>query len=134
MKTYTITVNGIAYHVTVEEGTRSAASIPVVPTSPVIQAAATPVVAPAPAQAPTPVAETASGAKGSKTVEAPMPGKIISVSAKVGQTVKKGEVLLILEAMKMENEITATEDGTIASIEVTAGNSVNPGQTLVTLN
>lgn len=132
MKTYTITVNGTAYHVTVEEGTTSATSIPVVPVTPVVPAA--PVVAPTPVPAPAAAPVSVSGEKGSKTVDAPMPGKIISLSAKVGQVVKKGDVLLILEAMKMENEITATEDGTIASFEVSAGDSVNPGQVLVTLN
>ena len=132
MKTYTITVNGTAYHVTVEEGATSLASTPVIPVTPVVQAATAPVVVATPP--PAPVERPVSGEKGSKTVEAPMPGKIISIAAKVGQTVKKGEVLLILEAMKMENEITATEDGIIASIEVSAGNSVNPGQILVTLN
>lgn len=131
MKTYTITVNGVAYHVTVEEGTTNVASTPalVAPVVPVAAPVAAPAVAPVVA-----AATQTSSLKGSKTVEAPMPGKIISVSAKIGQVVKKGDVLLVLEAMKMENEITATEDGTIASIEVSAGNSVNPGQVLVTLD
>jgi biotin carboxyl carrier protein len=63
-----------------------------------------------------------------------MPGKILSLKANVGQVIKKGEVILILEAMKMENEIVASEDGTIASINVTAGQSVEAGDLLATLN
>jgi biotin carboxyl carrier protein len=63
-----------------------------------------------------------------------MPGKILSVKASVGQTVKKGDVLLILEAMKMENEVVAPEDGTVASIDVAVGDSVEAGAVLATLN
>ena len=63
-----------------------------------------------------------------------MPGKILGVKASVGQAVKKGEVLLILEAMKMENEIVAPSDGTVASINVSVGDSVEAGATLATLN
>ena len=63
-----------------------------------------------------------------------MPGKILAVKANVGQAVKKGDVVLILEAMKMENEVVAPEDGTIASIDVTVGAAVESGDTLATLN
>lgn len=63
-----------------------------------------------------------------------MPGKILGVKASVGQAVKRGQVLVILEAMKMENEIVAPEDGTVASINVSTGDSVEPGATLATLN
>jgi biotin carboxyl carrier protein len=63
-----------------------------------------------------------------------MPGKILSLKASVGQAIKKGEVILILEAMKMENEIVATDDGTIASINVTAGQSVESGDLLATID
>ncbi len=63
-----------------------------------------------------------------------MPGKILSLKANVGQAVKKGDVILILEAMKMENEIVAPEDGTVASINVSAGQSVEAGDLLATLN
>jgi biotin carboxyl carrier protein len=63
-----------------------------------------------------------------------MPGKILSVKASVGQAVKKGDVVLILEAMKMENEVVAPEDGTIASIDVAVGAAVEAGDTLATLN
>ena len=63
-----------------------------------------------------------------------MPGKILAVKANVGDSVKKGQVILILEAMKMENEVVAPEDGTIASIDVTVGAMVESGDTLATLN
>ena len=117
MKNYRITVNGTTYDVAVEE--TGASSAP----------AAAPVAAPAPAAAP-----AASGSEGSIVVSAPMPGKILGVKAEVGKAVKKGEVLLILEAMKMENEIVAPEDGTVASINVSTGSQVEPGDTLATLN
>ena len=123
MKTYTITVNGTVYSVTVEEGASTGAA-PV--------AAAPVVAAPAPA-APAPAAAPA-GAQGSVTVNAPMPGKILGVKASVGQAVKKGDVVVVLEAMKMENEIVAPQDGTIASINVAVGDSVDSGAVLATLN
>ena len=63
-----------------------------------------------------------------------MPGKILAVKASVGQAVKKGDVVLVLEAMKMENEVVAPEDGTIASIDVAVGAAVEAGDTLATLN
>lgn len=134
MKYYTITVNGNTYNVSVEEGISAApAQAPV---------AAPVVAAPKAAPAPTPAAEkpaaapapAATGSVGSVKVNAPMPGKIISTKASVGQAIKKGEVILILEAMKMENEIVAPQDGTIASINVTAGQTVEAGSLLATLN
>ena len=121
MKNYRITVNGTAYDVAVEElGAGAVAAAP---------AAAAPVAAPVAAPAP-----AASGAAGSITVASPMPGKILAVKANVGQAVKRGEVVMILEAMKMENEITAPEDGTIASINVAVGDSVESGGTLAPFN
>jgi pyruvate dehydrogenase E2 component (dihydrolipoamide acetyltransferase) len=74
------------------------------------------------------------GAAGSVQVTAPMPGKVVAVKASVGQAVKKGEVVLVLEAMKMENDIVAPEDGTIASINVANGDAVESGAVLATLN
>ena len=115
MKNYTITVNGNVYDVTVEEGAAGAATS-----------------APK-AAAPKAAAPTAAG-QGSVKVNSPMPGKILSVKTSVGQAVKKGEVLMILEAMKMENEVVAPEDGTVASIDVAAGDSVEAGVVLATLN
>ena len=63
-----------------------------------------------------------------------MPGKILGIKANVGQAVKRGEVVIILEAMKMENEIVAPSDGTVASINVAVGDSVESGATLITMN
>lgn len=122
MKNYRITVNVTSYDVSVEELSGGAAPV-----------AAAPVAAPAPAAAPAAPAPAAGGA-GSVKVSSPMPGKILAVKANVGDSVKKGQVILILEAMKMENEVVAPEDGTIASIDVTVGASVESGDTLATLN
>ena len=89
----------------------------------------------APAAAPAPkAAPAASGAQGSIKVEAPMPGKILAVKKNAGEAVKSGEAILILEAMKMENEIVAPQDGTIASINVSVGDAVESGATLATLD
>lgn len=128
MKTYTITVNGNVYDVTVEEGSAPAAAAPVAKT-----AAPAPKAAPAAAPAPAPKAAPA-GAQGGVKVNSPMPGKILGVKANPGQAVKKGQVILILEAMKMENEVVAPNDGTIASINVSVGDMVESGDVLATLN
>ena len=122
MKTYTITVNGNVYDVTVEEGSGVAAA-PV----------ATPTAAKAPTKKAAPKAAPA-GAQGGVKVNAPMPGKILGIKASAGQAVKKGQVLLVLEAMKMENEIVAPQDGTVASINVTVGEQVEAGAVIATLN
>ena len=122
MKNYTITVNGVAYEVTVEEGTTGAATAP----------AAAPKAAPKAAPA-APKAAAPAAAAGAVKVNAPMPGKVLSVKANAGQAVKKGEVILILEAMKMENEIVAPQDGTVAST-VAAGTTVEAVDVLATLN
>ena len=128
MKNYTITVNGNVYEVTVEEGFTGAASAPkAAAPAPKAAPAAAPKAAPAPAAAP-------AGAAGAVAVTATMPGKILGVKASAGQAVKRGQVLLILEAMKMENEIVAPQDGTVATINVAVGDSVDPGATLATLN
>ncbi len=124
MKNYTITVNGNVYEVSVEEG---------VATAPVAAPVATPKTAPkaAPkASAPKATAST----QGSVKVTSPMPGKILDVKASVGQAVKRGQVLMVLEAMKMENEIVAPNDGTVASINVAVGSTVEAGDALATLN
>lgn len=141
MKNYTITVNGNVYEVTVEEGftgkASSSAARPAAPAAaPAAPAPAPAPAAPAPAPAPAAVAPApaAAPAAGSITVSAPMPGKILGVKTSVGAAVKKGQVILILEAMKMENEIVAPEDGTVASVNVSVGEMVEPGATLATLN
>lgn len=122
MKTYTITVNGTAYDVTVEETAGGAAPAPAAKAAP-----AAPAAAPAPAKA-------AGGAAGSVEINAPMPGKILDVKAQPGASVSRGDVVLILEAMKMENEVVAPQDGTIASINVNVGDMVEPGAVLATMN
>ena len=121
MKNYTITVNGTPYNVTVEEGASSAP----------VQAAP---VAAAPAPAPAPAAAPAPASAGSVKVEAPMPGTILDIKVAVGATVSNGQVLCVLEAMKMENDIVAPQDGTVASISVNKGDSVEAGQVIITLN
>ena len=127
MKNYRITVNGTSYDVTVEELAGGTAAP--------VAAAPAPVAVSAPAAAPAPAAPAdPAGGAGSIKVSSPMPGKILAVKANVGDSVKKGQVILILEAMKMENEVVAPEDGTIASIDVTVGASVESGDTLATLN
>ena len=126
MKNYTITVNGNVYDVTVEEtGSTSGAAAP--------RRAAAPAAPAAAPKAAAPKAAAPAGA-GAVKITAPMPGKIVAVKANAGAAVKKGQVILILEAMKMENEVVAPEDGTIASIDVTVGASVESGDTLATLN
>lgn len=122
MKNYRITVNGTAYDVAVEE--LGAGAVP----------AAAPKAVSAPVAAPVPAAPKASGSEGSVKVESPMPGKILNVKASVGASVKRGDVILILEAMKMENEVVAPSDGTVASISVSAGDTVEAGDVLATLN
>ena len=128
MKNYRITVNGTAYDVAVEElGQGAVAAAPVA-------AAPAPAAAPVAAAPAAPAAPKASGTEGSVKVTAPMTGKILGVKASVGQAVKKGDVIIVLEAMKMENEVVAPEDGTVASINVSEGASVESGDVLATLN
>ena len=122
MKNYTITVNGNVYDVTVEEtgSTSAPAAAP--------RRAAAPVAAPAAPKA------AASGAAGSVKIEAGAAGKGFKIEAKPGQAVKKGDTILILEIMKMETPVVAPQDGTVASIEVSVGDSVESGALLATLN
>ena len=125
MKRYNITVNGNSYEVVVEEVTGGEVSAPV----------AAPVAAAAPKAAPAPKKTApAAGAKGGVPVTAPMPGNILAVKVSVGQSVKKGETICVLEAMKMENDIPAPQDGVIASINVQKGASVGANDVLATLN
>ena len=94
-----------------------------------------PVLFPAAKAAPAaPKAAAPAGAAGSVKVSAPMPGKILAVKATVGQAVKKGETILVFEAMKMENSVVAPEDGTVASISVSVGDSFEAGAVIATLN
>ena len=117
MKAYKVTVNGNVYEITLEVIDKADIKTP-----------AAPVAAPAPAAAP-----AAPAAAGATTITAPMPGTILKVNVANGQAVKKGDVLMVLEAMKMENEIMAPADGTVSSVNVNAGASVEAGTTLCTL-
>ncbi len=126
MKKYNITVNGTTYEVVVEEAGSSASA-------PVYTAPVAPVATAAPAAAPAaPKAPVTGG--GANKVTAPMPGTILDVKVSVGQAVKKGDVICVLEAMKMENDIPAPCDGTVASVNVQKGASVAANDVLVTLN
>ena len=124
MKNYTITVNGNVYDVVVEEGATSGAPVVAAPAAP----KAAPKAAPAPAAAP------AAGAAGSIKIEAGAAGKVFKIEANVGQAVKKGDAVVIVEAMKMEIPVVAPEDGTVASINVAVGDAVEAGALLATLN
>ena len=123
MRRFNINVNGKGYDVQVEELAAGAA-----PMAPVAMAPAP--VAAAPAAAPV-AAPTPAGA-GTK-VEAPMPGTIVDVKANVGDTVKSGQPIVVLEAMKMENDIVAPIDGTITSITVKKGDAVNSNDVIATI-
>jgi glutaconyl-CoA/methylmalonyl-CoA decarboxylase subunit gamma len=131
MKQYNITVNGTAYAVEVEElgGT----------TAPKAAPAAAPVAAPAPAAAPAaakpaaPAAPAAAPSAGATVIKAPIPGTVLDIRVTPGQAVKSGEILLILEAMKMENEIMAPVDGTIDVITTSKGSAVNAGDLMLTI-
>jgi biotin carboxyl carrier protein len=125
MKNYTITVNGSVYDVVVEEGQTSGAPKAAAPAAP----RAVPKAAPAPAAAP-----AAGGAAGSVKIEAGAAGKVFKIEANVGQAVKKGDAVVIVEAMKMEIPVVAPQDGTVASINVAVGDAVEAGALLATLN
>ncbi len=123
MKNYTITVNGNVYDVTVEEtGSTSGAAAP-------RRTAAKPAAAPAAAAVP-----AASAGAGSIKIEAGAAGKVFKIEKKVGDAVKKGDAVLVLEIMKMETPVVAPEDGTVASIDVAVGDAVESGALLATLN
>ena len=121
MKNYTITVNGNVYDVTVEETGSTPSAAP--------RRAAAPVVAP---QAAAP--QAASGAAGSVRIEAGAAGKVFKIESKVGDTVKRGDTVLVLEVMKMETPVVAPQDGTVASINCNEGQQVEAGALLATMN
>ena len=123
MRKFNITVNGKTYEVDVEEvgGVQSAP----VAAAPAAQAAPAPKAAPA--------APKAAAPAGASTVNAPMPGTIVSVKVNVGDTVKNGDLVAVLEAMKMENEIFSGVDGKVVGISVSSGDSVNTGDVIVSI-
>ena len=116
MKQYKVTVNGTVYEINLEvvDGAEAAA-------------------APARPQPAAPAPQAAAPAGAGTTVSAPMPGTILSVNVKAGDTVKKGQVLMVLEAMKMENEIMAPQDATVVSVQAAAGAAVETGTVLCVL-
>ncbi|MBR1476851.1 MAG: biotin/lipoyl-binding protein [Lachnospiraceae bacterium] len=124
MKNYTITVNGNVYDVTVEEGAGGSAPAPAkAPAAPKSAPKAAPAAAPA-----------AGGAQGSVRIEAGAAGKVFKIEANVGTAVKKGDPVVIVEAMKMEIPVVAPQDGTVASVNVAVGDAVEAGALLATLN
>ena len=131
MKRFNVTVNGVAYDVTVEEIGGAVAAAPV----------AVPVAAPAPAAAPAaPVAAPAAaptapaGAAGAVAVKAPLQGTVMKVLVKPGDKVTKGSPVCVIEALKMENDVPAPADGVVASVNVKSGDSVKTDEVLLTLN
>lgn len=138
MKRYTITVNGQTYDVQVEE---NASGAPVAAAAPVAAPApAAPAAAPAPTAAPAAAAPAAPAAApapapaaDAEVVSSPMPGTILDIKVSAGSKVSKGDVLVVLEAMKMENDIVAAHDATVAAVHVQKGDSVESGSALVSL-
>lgn len=129
MKKFNVTVNGTTYEVEVEEVKAAGGAAPKAASK-----AAAPAPAPKPAAAPAPAAAPkATAGAGEHSIDAPMPGKVVKLVAAEGQSVKAGDVLLILEAMKMQNEIPADADGVVKKFNVAAGQSVKAHESLVIL-
>ena len=114
IKTYNVKLNGKVYEVEIEE----------------VKAGSQPTMSATPSQAPKASAPAGAG----QAVEAPLQGSMFNILVKEGQAVKKGDVLAVLEAMKMENEIVAPHDGTVSAVNVTKGASVNTGDALISLS
>ncbi len=131
MKRYRISVNGQSYDVAVEE-MAAAGAAPVPAPNPVTIAAA-PGAPSAQAAPAAPAGSVGAAVAGALTIKAPMPGTVLSFRVAAGQAVVRGDVLLLLEAMKMENEIVAPHNGTVASLRVASGAAVNTGDALVDL-
>ena len=123
MKNYTITVNGNVYDVVVEEGASTGVAPKAAPAAPKAAPKAAPAAAP-----------KAAGGAGAVKIEAGAAGKVFKIEASVGQAVKKGDPVIIIEAMKMEIPQVAPQDGTVASIDVAVGDACEAGSVLATLN
>ena len=131
MRKFKVNVNGVAYNVEVAEEGVVAVAAPAAAPAPVAAAPAPVAAAPAPvaaALAPVAAAPAPVAAAGDTTMTAPMPGSVSKIVAKEGQTVKKGDVIIMLEAMKMQNEMASPVAGVVKSINVSVGESVKPGQ------
>jgi len=135
MKKYNVKVNGVLYEVEIEEtyeGRTETVAAPAASAVPAAPVAPAPKAAPAaPAAAPTPKASSASG---NTEIKAPMPGTLLKINVSEGASVSKGDVLCILEAMKMENEICAPSDGKVVSIVAKQGDQLNSGDVMITLD
>ncbi len=118
MRKFVVNVNGKSYEVEVDE----------------VGGVSAPVSAPAPVAAPSAEPAPAAAPAGATSVNSPMPGTVLRIDVKAGDSVNEGDVLCILEAMKMENEIVAPVSGKVASVNVTQGQSVNSGDLLVSLS
>lgn len=136
MRKFNVIVNGQSYDVAIEEITQGQAPTTVAVPAPAPTSVPTPAptAAPVSTPAPTPASAPTSVGEGKITINAPMPGSIVDVKVAIGEAVKKGQTLVLLEAMKMENEIVAPEDGVVATVVVKKGDSVDTNDALVTLN
>lgn len=133
MRMFRIRVNGNEYEVEVEEITPAPGNPPAMTTA-VDQTRQEQVIRPAARQAAQPAAQPAPVQNGAETIAAPMPGTIVDILVQAGAQVKSGQTLLVLEAMKMQNEILATHDCTVAEVRVAKGASVNAGDVLIVLS
>ncbi|MCD8067561.1 MAG: biotin/lipoyl-binding protein [Lachnospiraceae bacterium] len=137
MRKYSVKINGVHYEIEIEEitGSSSAASSTTFsrPASPVKAVGAPTIQASSPVKAPVPKPAAVPASGSGRQVNSPMPGNVLKVNVQEGQSVKKGDILFILEAMKMENEIFAPCDGTVTSVSVSAGTSVTSGAPLCSI-
>ena len=131
LRKFKIKVDGQEYQVEMEEIGAVAPAAPAAPAAPVAPAAPA---SPAVEAAPAPAAPVASTPAGADAMPSPMPGNILRILVNVGDTVTENQPLMILEAMKMENEIVAAKAGVVAGIHVKEGQVVNPGDALITIN
>ena len=130
MRIFRVVVNGNEYEVGIEELQQEKGVVRPIET----QAKPVKTVEPSKATIKPEPAKSAAGSTAAETIVAPMPGTILRVEVNIGDSVAQGDTLLILEAMKMENEIVSPVDGTVASVNTTKGSSVNAGELLVSLN